>query len=254
MKHSAAAAVSNKVRLSARLQRIARLLTVGLMGGLAFLTAERSAQHVGGPAKSTPSNESMAEAWVLAQRGQGLAEERRPAAALVAFERAYALSRDPSILLELARLENEVGSPARAAHAFDVFLDSSTERTPQRQVALKQRKALSTQTARVTLHTNVQGAEAELEAERGVAKSDGFVVSLLLDAGERRINLSKPGYETQTVSLNLEGGEVRSLRVDLDKAAKGRSQNAPAKPRWAYSDRSSSDRGRWLVEHVPTAL
>jgi hypothetical protein len=243
MKPSVAAAVTIKVRLSPRLQRIARLLTVGLMGSFAFLTAEQSEPVASSVARSDGSDHAMAEAWALAQRAQALLEQRRPAAALVGFERAYALSSDPSLLLEVARLENEVGSPARAAHALEVFLDRPSARTPapQRQLALNRLKALSSQTARVTVQTNVQGAEAELEADRGVARSDGFVVSLLLDVGERRINLSKPGYETQTVSLTLEPGEVRTMRVDLDKAAKGRSQNAPAKPRWALFDAASSE-------------
>lgn len=198
----------------------------------------------------------MAEAWSLAEQAQGSLKARRPAAALAGFQRAYALSGDPALLLEVARLENEVGSPARAAHAFEIFLEQGAERLPQqRQLALRQLNALAAHTARVNMQTNVHGAEVELEAERGVARTSGFVVSLLLDIGERRISLSKPGYETQTVSLNLEPGEVRTLRVDLDKAARGRSQAAPAKPRWAQLELdAASERGRGFVEDVRAAL
>jgi hypothetical protein len=56
------------------------------------------------------------------------------------------------------------------------------------------------------------------------------------------------------VSLNLEAGEVRSLRVDLDKAARGRSQSSSVKPRWAHLDSPSSEGGRGLVEDVRAAL
>lgn len=199
----------------------------------------------------------MAEAWSLAEAAQAAAESHQPAAALVGLNRAYALSADPTLLLEVARLENEVGSPARAAHALEVFLERGAERLPQqRQLARRQLQALNAHTARVNVQTNVQGAEVEIEAERGVAKGSGFVVGLLLDVGERRISLSKPGYETQTVSLNLEAGEVRTLRVDLDKAARGRSQSSSVKPRWARldSDVSASEGGRGLVEDVRAAL
>jgi hypothetical protein len=157
----------------------------------------------------------------------------------------------------VARLENDVGRRARAAYAFEVFLEQGAERMPkQRQLALRQLQMLSTHTARVNMQTNVHGAEVELEAERGVARTNGFVVSLLLDVGERRVSLSKPGYETQTVSLNLEPGEVRTLRVDLDKAARGRSQAAPARPRWAQfpGGAAASEGGRGLVEDVRAAL
>lgn len=256
MKHSLAPAVTTKVRLSARLGRLARLLTAGVMAGLAFLAAQRPAGEPTLPGRSIASNQAMAEAWALSQRAQILAEQRRPAAALVSYQRAYALSTDPTLLLEVARLEEQVGSPARAAHALEVFLERGAERLPQqRQLALRQLKELSAHTARVNLQTNVQGAEAELEAERGVAKSSGFVVSLLLDVGERRIHLSKPGYETQTVSLNLEPGEVRSLRVDLDKAARGRTYTVPAKPRWViFAPPAESKGGGRFVEDVRATL
>ncbi len=199
----------------------------------------------------------MAEAWSLAEAAQTAAESHQPAVALVGLNRAYALSADPTLLLEVARLENEIGSPARAAHAFEVFLQRGAQRLPQqRQLALRQLQALSAQVARVNVQTNVHGAEVEIEAERGVAKCSGFVVGLLLDVGERRISLSKSGYETQTVYLNLEAGEVRTLRVDLDKAARGRSQSSSVKPRWARLDETlpASEGGRGLVEHERAAL
>lgn len=226
------------------------------MGGLAFLAAHHGAPQAGMRERTVASDRAMAEAWSLAERSQTLLEARRPAEALVGFQRAYALSGDPTLLLEVARLENDVGRPARAAHAFEVFLEQGAERMPkQRQLALRQLQALSTRTARVNMQTNVHGAEVELEAERGIAKTNGFVVSLLLDVGERRVSLSKAGYETQTVSLNLEPGEVRTLRVDLDKAARGRSQAAPARPRWAQlPGGAASEGGRGLVEDVRAAL
>ena len=256
MKHSVASAVNVRVRLSPRLQRVSRLLTVGLMGGLAFMAAERRAREAES-SSHVASSDSMAEAWALAESARVAAEKHQPAVALAGLSRAYALSSDPTLLLEVARLETEMGSPARAAHALEVFLERGAEQSPQqRQLALRQLNELGQHTARLNLQTNVQGAEVELEAERGIAKSTGFVVSLLLDVGERRISLSKPGYETQTVSLNLEAGEVRSLRVDLDKAARGRSQSSSVKPRWARVDAASawSKGGRGLVENVRAAL
>jgi hypothetical protein len=257
MKHSARPAVIVRVRLSPPLQRVARAVTVCLMGGLAFLTAERQGSQPSAADSGAATDRAMAEASSLADVAQRELEERRPSEALAAFQRAYALSGDPTLLLEVGRLEDQVGSPARAAHALEIFLARDIERTsPQLQLARQRLKALGQHTARVTLQTNVQGAEVELEAQRGVAKSNsGFVVSLLLDVGERRINLSKPGYETQTVTLNLEPGEVRSLRVDLDKAARGRSQATPTKPRWARLDLDAgSERGRGLVHHDRAAL
>lgn len=180
----------------------------------------------------------MSEAWLAAERAQALSEGHQPAAALASAQRAYDLSRDPRLLLDVGRLEREVGNAARAAHAFELFLaqcgDCATER--RKLLAARQREAAAASTARLAVQTNVVGASVELEPERGVASSSGFIVSVLLDAGERRVSFSKPGYETRTLQLKLEPGETRTLRVDLDKADAGRSETGSQRPRWTLAE------------------
>jgi hypothetical protein len=168
---------------------------------------------------------AMSEAWTLSERAQTLALAQQPAAALVDWERAYGLSRDPLLLLEIARMERQMGSDARATHAYERFLGQSSDGMPPRlrNWAERQLRATAAHTARLNVQTNVLGAAVDLEATRGVATTQGFVVSLLLDAGERRFSISKSGYETQSLVVSLEPGESRSLRVDLDKASGGRS-------------------------------
>lgn len=201
------------------------------MGTLAFLMGH--AEPAGGAAPG-PSAAAMAEAWVQVEAAQSLAEARKPADALASWQRAYDLSADPALLLEVARLERELGNQARATHAFEQYLANGAERLsePRRQLALRQLQAASASTARLSLRTNVLGASVELEPQRGVATESGFSINVLVDAGERRLSLSKPGYETRSLVLVLEPGETRSLRVDLDKAAGGRSETGSSKPRW----------------------
>jgi hypothetical protein len=187
----------------------------------------------------------MAEAWALSETAQHKLEERRPAEALSDFQRAFALSGDPSLLYELGRLEQDLGHGARATHAFEQFLKSGAPHSTEapRQLAERALTVLSATTARLSVQTNVLGAEVELEAERGVATGEGFIVLVLLDAGERRLAFSKPGYETRTLLLDVEPGEQRSLRVDLDKAAGGRSATGASKPRWTAIARPVPHRG-----------
>ncbi len=187
----------------------------------------------------------MSEAWALAESAQSLAEARQPAAALANWRRAYELSSDPTLLLEVARLEREVGHAARATHAFELFMAQGEGRvSAQRRVfAARQLQAAAASTARVKLQTNVLGASVELEPERGVATGTGFVVNVLVDAGERRLSLSKPGFETRTIVLLLEPGEVRALRVDLDKPAAGRSETGSSKPRWSLLEHARGSEG-----------
>jgi hypothetical protein len=206
------------------------------MGGLAFLLGH--APPSAAPGAPVASGEAMSEAWKLADRAQALAEARKPAESLASWQRAYELSSDPRLLLEIGRLERDIGNGARATHAFERFLAQGVGRVPEARLvfATRQLQAASSSIARVTVQTNVLGALVELEPQRGVATGGGFVVNLLLDAGERRLSFSKPGFETQTVVLTLEPGDVRSLRIDLDKAAAGRSERGSSKPRWTQLD------------------
>jgi hypothetical protein len=206
------------------------------MGGLAFLLGHAAPEpNPGG--QPVASVQAMTEAWALTESAQALAEGHQSAAALAKWQRAYDLSGDPTLLLEVARLEREVGNAARATHAFELFLSQGSNRVSEQRklFASRQLQAAAASTARLNLQTNVLGASVELEAERGVATSSGFVVGVLLDAGERRLSLSKPGYETQTLVLTLEPGETRTLRVDLDKAVGGRSESGSTKPRWTVA-------------------
>jgi hypothetical protein len=235
----APAAVDLGVRLSPRLQRFSRLFTLGLLVGLTLLMGHAAQPARAGEPLASPRD--MAEAWALVDSARG-ESQREPGVALAKLRRAYALSSDPTLLLELGRLEREVGNWARATHAFEEFFASEPARVPEarRLVALRQLQAAASSTARLNLQTNVLGASVELEAERGVATSSGFAISLLLDAGERRFSLSKPGYETRSLVVELEPGEVRHLRVDLDKAAGGRSETGSGKPRWTLRNAGPS--------------
>lgn len=209
------------------------------MGGVSFLMGHTTPEL---EARPVASAQSMTEAWTLAQNAQVLADSRNPAAALVAWQRAYELSADPTLLLEIGRLERDVGNFARASHAFEQFLARGESRVPapRMQLAARQLQETALRTARLNVQTNVLGALVELEPERGVASSNGFVVSLLLDAGERRLSFGKPGYETRSVVVTLEPGDSRTLRVDLEKAAGGRSETGSSKPRWTRLDSAAA--------------
>lgn len=237
MKHFALAAVDLRVRLSPRLQRLSRLFTLGLLAGLTLLMGHSAQPARAGEPLASPRD--MAEAWALVDSARG-ESQREPDVALAKLRRAYALSSDPTLLLELGRLEREVGNFARATHALEEFFANEPARVPEarRLVALRQLQDAASATARLTIQTNVLGASVELEAERGVATRAGFAISLLLDAGERRFSLSKPGYETRSLVVALEPGAVRHLRVDLDKASGDRSETGSSKPRWTLNNRA----------------
>jgi len=220
------------VRQPRRLQRFFRALSLGLPAVLAFLAGhapEESAQTRG----ESPFRR-MAEASALMDSARSLEAHQQAPAALASWQRAYDLSSDPSLLLEVARLERAAGNWARATHALEQFLEPGTGRrtSVRTQWASEQLRVLTASTARLTLETNVQDATVELERDRGVVSSAGYVASVLLDAGERSLVLTKPGYETHALAVHLLPGETRTLRVHLEKAVGGQSA-LPDRPRWA---------------------
>lgn len=219
-----------------RSQRTARRLASVAIGALVWLGGQVAANE---PTAVLPAStaDGMNRAVALVERAQTLTDRSRGSEALVLWQSAYDLSRDPTLLLEVARLERQQGRAARATRAFEVYLAQGGDRVPARQglVARRQMQEAAAVTARLHIRTNVLGAAVELEPERGVAAVDGFVLDLLLDAGERRVAFSKPGYETQSLVLTLEPGESRTLRVDLDKAVDDRSESGSSRPRFALA-------------------
>ena len=226
---------SYRVRQRRRLERVSRALTLGLVVGLVSLagTARKSeAPPVGSASRA------LAEAVALVDAAESLEARKQPEGALANWQRAYQLSSDPTLLLEVARLERQAGNLARASHALEQFLVHGRARvSPERlRAATRELAVTAATTARVTLETNVLGTQVDIEPGRGVEAASGFTVSLLLDSGERKLVLSKPGYEAQALAINLIPGEIRRVRVHLEKAAGGQSRAASERLRWSRLD------------------
>lgn len=220
------------MRQPSRLQRVFQALTLGFVVGLVSLAGpERRAE----PPPERSAARALAEAVTLVDDAKSLEARKQPADALANWQRAYQLSSDPTLLLEVARLEHQAGNLARASHALEQFLALGSARVrPERLRAVTQQlRVAAAATARVTLETNVLGTHVDIESGRGVATASGFTVSLLLDSGERKLVLSKPGYEAQALAINLIPGEVRSVRMHLEKAAGSQSNAASENPRWS---------------------
>src|SRR5258705_12484852 len=134
------------------------------MAGLAFLMghAAPEPERAGQP---VASGRAMTEAWALSEKAQSLTEARQSVAALASWQRAYELSSDPTLLLEVARLEREVGNAARATHAFELFLTQGDGRVSEqrKQFAARQMQVGAAGTSHLNLQTNVFGASIDLQ-------------------------------------------------------------------------------------------
>jgi len=155
-------------------------------------------------------------------------------AALAMPQRAYDLSRDPNAAARVARLEYEVGNAARATHAFESFLAQCAARARAPQfAAARQLQTAAASTARLPCKPTCLRRLGSSSSPARCRGANASSVSAVLDAGERRISFSKPGYETRTLQLKLDPGEPAPAASTSTKADGGRSENRFRKPRWS---------------------
>ena len=170
-------------------------LAVGLHG------AARSAEAQTGP---------MEEARVHFERAVGFFEAGDLRAALVEFERAYALSSRPSLLFNLGATHQALHEYPEAIDALRRFLAATEgQRSRQRTEAERTLRELLPLMARVRVECDPPTATVTLDGR--VASGDVLSVG----PGRHVIEASSPGRVTQRVEVTVASGDAPSLRLVL---------------------------------------
>jgi len=128
------------------------------------------------------------------ERGVELFHEGNPDAALVEMERAYELYRSHKLLFNLAQEQEERHAYVTALGLYRKYLDeggSDVGRERRRDVEARIR-VLGTRVAHLWVSSNVDGAEVFVD-DAAVATLP-LEEPILVNAGVRRIRVSKPGY------------------------------------------------------------
>lgn len=191
---------------------LATVMTVGTARG-------QEAPGAGSPATPAPpggdvSKDKVKEADEHFSRGRQLFDEGDYQLALVEFNRAYELAPNYRVLFNIAQINIQLFNYAAARIAIEKFLkDGGADIPPARKAQAERDLAmLKTRTATLSVTST---PPADVTIDDASAGSAPFTQPMLVNAGARKVTVSKPGYVSQTQTVTVAGGDARALTFTL---------------------------------------
>lgn len=182
------------------------LLTLCVASALASPVLAQTAQ---------PSPEAVAEARQRFQRGVDLYEERNYTAAMVEFQRAYEITRNPAVLYNISATHELSGN---MVEALDAMLEY--ERLAPRELVASRRAEIDAALARI--RRSIATIVVRVPAEGLSLMVDGLQRSvseartgLRVSAGRHRVTLSAPHYQTREEQFDISGGNSVTITEGL---------------------------------------
>jgi tetratricopeptide (TPR) repeat protein len=136
--------------------------------------------------------------------------------ALEAFEAAYRIVPDYRVLYNVAKVNLQLGRLAAALAAFERYLQEgrgalSAERIDEVQQRIAE---LRLKTAYLLVRVDVPGASILLDGT--TIERSPLQRWVLVDSGEHRLTVKKPGYRTEERRLEISGGARHMQSIHLD--------------------------------------
>jgi hypothetical protein len=182
------------------------LLVLGVV--LLSVTAMPAVAHAG-------KNEDLTEARTRYKKGLDLYQDGAFDAALTEFQRAYDLAPSYKILYNIGLVQLELNDFAGALRSFKKYLDDGGKKVDQKRHAEvdKEIKKLEGRVASLEIKSNVESAEILVDdLEVGETPLEE---PLMVNAGKRKITLSKSGYVPVTRVVVVAGGDSKKLELEL---------------------------------------
>jgi tetratricopeptide (TPR) repeat protein len=175
-----------------------------------------------------PAAASAQDARTLFQRGQAAYETGDYAAAIEAWDQAYALDPRPLLQYNLAQAHERLGDLPQAVAAYRRFLENAPPDGPNvptaraRLASLEQRLA----STGIRLTGGVEGAVILVDGEdRGrLPRPDPLPVS----AGSHRVVVRAPGHRDFVSNVVVSGGQVLDIAVEMSAEAGAEGASADA--------------------------
>jgi hypothetical protein len=176
------------------------------------------------PAPDAATDPAKVEARQRYDRGIRLYAEGEFALAVIEFERAYTLVPDYRVLYNIGQVRIQLAQYARAKKALDQYLTEGGEAVPPERKASVQTdlEMLASRTATLEIKSNIP--DAEVVVNDSIVGRTPLKEPLLLDAGEHRITLRKPGYSQRFSQITLAGRDAESLDLPLEKIPETKSE------------------------------
>jgi len=189
--------------------------------------APGAASTAGAASTDIEANDVAADAAF--QRGIELSDRGDLVAALVQYERAYELSPAYQVQYNIGIVSYQLQRWAHARRAFQLYLRlGGPALSPERKEKVNAFITdLSTKTAMWRLTFNVTGAEVHIDGE---PVESNEMTGLILDPGEHRVRVSKPGFEPLEQVLHATDGQDMQVVLPLARLNAGEAALPPQSP------------------------
>jgi len=164
----------------------------------------------------------LGAAQTLVQKGDAFTRQNKPVDAksqyenaVTAYEKAIETGDDPSVYLQLAAVEEKMGTLAAAYKHLKVLVDPKTGAKPD--VVKKGQSKLdeiSTKVGLVTLTVTPDGTSISLGGK--VIGEAPMTEPLVFDAGAYTLTLAAVGYQPKDVELKVEPGSESDRKIALE--------------------------------------
>ncbi len=156
-----------------------------------------------------------AEAGAAFDRGVGFFRDGDYEAAMVEFKKAYELDPNWRVLYNLGQTSRELRQYAAALTSFERYLaEGGKDVEPDRRQKVEGWVAeLKGKVASLTLKVDTEGAEVTID-DIAVGKTP-LDKPLVVNAGRRKLSITKPGYAPLTRYVDVAGTEQKSLALEL---------------------------------------
>lgn len=154
------------------------------------------------------------EARVRYEKGVELHTEGDFQSALIEFKRSYEVVPNYHVLYNIGQVYFQLADYANALRTFQQYLDDGGKRIPvsRRSDVERDVEKLRSRVATITLKLNVPDAEIRVDDQLVQIPDTGV---LLVSAGKRKIEVSKPGFKPITRTEEIAGEEKRDLKLEL---------------------------------------
>jgi hypothetical protein len=182
------------------------------------------------------SNPNVEQARTHFQRGVQYYEDRDYRAALLEFQRAYALQHAYPLLYNLGQVSIELRDYASAERYFRRYLadGASAIAADRRAEVVAEMSRLQTRVGTLRIDTNLPDAEIHIDDRKIKNAEAGVRVS----AGQRQIIAEKPGYAPVRRVVDVLGGEQVAVSLSfgpsLMAASYARSEADSAATTWPW--------------------
>ncbi len=192
-------------------QQLASLALAALLLSPALAAAQAAAPH--------PALVAAEEGKAHFLRGVALFQEGDFRSALVEFRRAYELSHNYKVLYNLGQTDFELQDYAGARSSFQRYLaEGGGEIEAARRASVEEDiKKLGARVARVEIKANV--ADAEVLVDDVVVGKTPLKEPVLVSIGRRKITLQKGGAVSAPRFVELAGGDLAPVTLELAEGA-----------------------------------